>query len=92
MTIYCQKHDNILISREKNALIFEKLEGCPNLSWAEFLPPWAFLDSFCKVSTPVAANWNLHSVVKSPSIAVKSNTRISFDISLGHKGSLMRAH
>ena len=52
VTIYCQKHDNILISREKKHLIFEKLEGYPNLAWAEFLPPWAFLDFFCKISTP----------------------------------------
>ena len=33
--IYCQKHDNILISMEKKHLIFEKLEGYPNLAWAE---------------------------------------------------------
>ena len=52
VTIYCQKHDNILISREKKHLIFEKLEGYPNLAWAEFLPPWPFLDFFCKISTP----------------------------------------
>ena len=55
VTIYCQKHDNILISREKKHLIFEKLEGYPNLAWAEFLPPWAFLDFFCKISTPEIA-------------------------------------
>ena len=36
----------------KKHLIFEKLEGYPNLTWAEFLPPWAFLDFFCKISTP----------------------------------------
>ena len=46
VTIYCQKHDKILISREKKHLIFEKLEGYPNLAWAEFLHPWAFLDLF----------------------------------------------
>ena len=53
VTIHCQNHDKILISREKKHLIFEKLEGYPNLAWAEFLPPWAFLDFFCKISTPV---------------------------------------
>ena len=26
VTVYCQKHDNILISREKKLLIFENLE------------------------------------------------------------------
>ena len=52
VTIYCQKHDKILISWEKKHLIFEKLEGYPNLAWAEFLPPWVFLDFFCKISTP----------------------------------------
>ena len=53
MTIYFKKHDNILISREKKRLIFENLESYPNLAWAEYLPPWAFLDLFCKISTPV---------------------------------------
>jgi hypothetical protein len=24
------------------------LEGYPNLAWAEYLPPWAFLDFFAK--------------------------------------------
>ena len=48
VTIYCQKHDNILISREKKHLIFEKLEGYPNLALADFLPTWAFLDFFAK--------------------------------------------
>ena len=37
----------------KKYLIFEKLDGYPNLAWAEFIPPWAFLDFFCKISTPV---------------------------------------
>ena len=46
VTICCQKHDNILISREKKHLIFKKLEGYPNLTWGEFLPPRAFLDFF----------------------------------------------
>ena len=32
----------------KKHLIFEKLEGYPNLAWAGFLPPWAFLDFFAK--------------------------------------------
>ena len=52
VTIYCQKHDNILISRERIHFIFEKLEGYPNLAWAEFLPPWAFLAFFFAISTP----------------------------------------
>ena len=52
VTLYCQKHDNILICREKKHLIFKKLEGYPNLAWAEYLPPWAFLSFFCKISTP----------------------------------------
>jgi len=30
----------------KKHLIFEKLEGYPNLDWAEFLPAGAFLDFF----------------------------------------------
>jgi len=37
----------------KKHLIIEKSEGYPNLDWAEFLPPGAFLDFFCKISTPV---------------------------------------
>ena len=53
VTIYCPKHDSILICWEKKHLIFKKLEGYPNLAWAEYLPPWAFLDVFCKISTPV---------------------------------------
>ena len=52
MTIYFKKHDNILICREKKHLIFKNLESYPNLAWAEYLPPWAFLDFFCKISTP----------------------------------------
>ena len=52
VTIYCPKHDNILICREKKHLIFKKLEGYPNLAWAEYLPPWAFLSFFCKIYTP----------------------------------------
>ena len=62
VTIYCQKHDNILISREKKHLIFEKLEGYPNLAWAEFLPPWAFLDFFCKISTPAKFHHCCHTI------------------------------
>ena len=27
------------------------------MAWAEFLPPWAFLDFFCKISTPVKASY-----------------------------------
>ena len=54
MTIYFKKHDKILISRKKNHLIFENLESYQNLAWAEYLPPWAFLDFFCKISTPVS--------------------------------------
>ena len=55
MTIYFKKHDNILICREKKHLIFKNLESYPNLAWAEYLPPWAFLDFFCKISTPAEA-------------------------------------
>ena len=46
MTIYFKKHDNVLIPREKKHLIFENLERYQNLAWAEYLPPWAFLDFF----------------------------------------------
>ena len=56
MTIYFKKHDNILICREKKHLIFKNLESYPNLAWAEYLPPWAFLDFFCKISTPEPSN------------------------------------
>ena len=70
MTIYCQRHDNILISRMKKHLIFEKLEGYPNLAWAEFLPSWAFLDFFCKISTPDVdsfENWKEKAIDRFPS-------------------------
>ena len=48
VTIYCPKHDNILICREKKHLIFKKLEGYPNLAWAEYFPLSAFLSFFAK--------------------------------------------
>ena len=48
----------------KKHLIFEKLEGYLNLAWAEFLPPWAFLDFFCKISTPARDRWETEKNLK----------------------------
>ena len=58
VTIYCPKHDNILICREKKHLIFKKLEGYPNLAWAEFLPPWAVFGLFLQNIYPWMAKEN----------------------------------
>ena len=68
MAFNFKNHENIIDYKESNHLTLEILEGRENLAGAEFVPLWAFLDNFCKISNPDCPKWILFLFLNIPKI------------------------